>query len=552
MTLFKTILSTALLASLTSNAGCGSVEEPPAEMTPDAATPDAPEPALFEVGTEGTAFPIMQGTSADFEVRVFRREGITGAVEVTMVGLPSGVTAEPLTIAADASSGIMVLHVDATAPHSLPTQVAIRGTIGTAAAQSEISVTVIGPPGSLDTSFAGGRVMLGPGGSDDYGYAVAVQADGKVVVAGRSAERLGDFALIRLERDGQLDLTFGDNGRVLTDFAGKSDEIHAIALQPDGKIVAAGVTTGATTSNDFALARYLPNGTLDPDFGNGGKVMTVLGNDSDNANALVLQADGKIVVGGDSNRGASQTGVDFALVRYLPSGALDTGFGDQGISFTAINANGARDSIYALALQTIQGEERILAAGGEGDFSVVRYDGDGFIDNTFNFDSGMLSNIFGSTIGAARAITLTPSGSIVLAGQVQNDVALVQLDDSGHLDPLFGTGGKVITKISTTNWDAAQAVTIDSLGKIVVAGWVYEGASSAGNFALLRYLTDGTLDPAFGGTGIVVTAIAAGTKSDQGMAVAIQNDERVPTHRIIVAGSANNTNSDFAIARFWR
>jgi uncharacterized delta-60 repeat protein len=547
MTLFNASLSAALFAVLTSTAGCGEVATTP---TPDApVTPDAPAPALFEVGTEATALPILQGTSIELEIRVFRHD-LTGAVDVTMVDLPAGVTTEPLTIPADATTGTLVLHADATAPHSLPTTAHIRGTIDADAAMSDITVTVTGMPGALDTSFAGGRVMLGPGGADDYGYALAVQPDGKLVIAGRSAERLGDFALIRLDRDGQLDPTFGDSGRVLTDFAGKSDELHAIALQPDGKLVAAGVTTGTTTSTDFAVARYLPDGTLDPDFGNGGKVTTVLGDDADTAYAMVLQDDGKIVVGGDSNRG--ETGLDFALVRYLPSGAVDTGFAHDGVMLTAINANGARDSIYALALQTVQGEQRILAAGGEGDFTVVRYTADGLFDNTFNFDIGYVANVFGSTIGAARAITVTPSGAIVVAGQVQNDVALVQLDASGYLVPQFGTEGIVITAVSTTNWDAAQAVTTESNGKIVVAGWVYEGASSSGNFAVLRYLSDGTLDPAFGGTGIVVTPVATGTKPDEARAVGFQVDDRVPTTRIIAAGFGSTTNSDFAIARFWR
>ncbi len=147
----------------------------------------------------------------------------------------------------------------------------------------------------------------------------------------------------------------------------------------------------------------------------------------------------------------------------------------------------------------------------------------------------------------------SPDGSdVTIAGHSHHDVALVQLTEEGTLDPFFGTGGKIVTALSATNWDEAQAITVDTAGKLVVAGWVYEGNSSSGNFAVMRYLTDGTLDPQFAGTGIVITPVAAGTKADQATAVAIQIDDRVPTHRVITAGYASTTNSDFAVTRYWR
>jgi Domain of unknown function (DUF5122) beta-propeller len=104
----------------------------------------------------------------------------------------------------------------------------------------------------------------------------------------------------------------------------------------------------------------------------------------------------------------------------------------------------------------------------------------------------------------------------------------------------------------TSNWDVARALVIDTLGKPVVAGWAYDGNSSAGNFVTLRYLANGHLDPTFGNTGIVITPVAASTKADESRAIAIQVDDRVPTHRIITAGFANNTNADFAVTRYWR
>jgi uncharacterized delta-60 repeat protein len=194
---------------------------------------------------------------------------------------------------------------------------------------------------------------------------------------------------------------------------------------------------------------------------------------------------------------------------------------------------------------------RILAAGGEGDFTIARYRSSGDLDASFG-QGGTLANVFGSTIGAARAIALTPDGNILVAGHRDHDVSLVQLTAAGALDDGFGDGGTVVTQVSTGNWDEAQALAIEEDGRLVTAGWVYEGASSAGDFAVLRYMPDGQLDSSFGGSGMVVTKVAEGSKADQATAVALQVDDRVPTVRVVVAGYASDSNSDFAIARYWR
>lgn len=536
MNISKLLLSTLFLAA------CGS--DPDVGSLPDA-TPAQPATRLT-VTLGGDKAPILQGASATLSVTIARLDGLAGPVEITAVGLPAGVTADALTIADGATTGTLTLRAPATAPHSLPTQVTVHGTVGTVAADATATVTVYGAPGALDTSFGGGKMMLPGGASDDYAYAAALQADGKLVIAGRAAEHGGDFALIRLDRDGNVDTSFGNGGRVLTDFAGSSETIYALAIQPDGKIVAAGVSTVAGSGNDFALARYNVDGSLDASFGTGGKVTTPVGPDADTGSAVLVQPDGTILVGGDSNR--VTTGVDFALARYTSAGALDPSFGTAGIALTPIAQFGARDSIYALARQA---DGKIVAAGGEGDFTLVRYNADGSLDGGFG-TGGKVANLMGSTIGAARAVALAPTGEIVVAGHAQHDVALVRLTSAGALDATFGTGGKVVTRVSTTNWDEAQAVAIEAGGKLVVAGWVYEGGSSAGNFAVLRYDAAGALDAAFGDAGIVITPVAPGTKADQGMAMVLAPDARIPATRIVTAGFASNTNSDFAVARYWR
>lgn len=482
----------------------------------------------YDVTLSSDKLPVLQGASASIDVTISRRAGFTAPVTITLSGLPSGATAAPITIAGEKAT--LTVVADPTAPHSLPTDVAVD--------DKKLTVTIYGKPGTLDTSFGGGVLPVGAG--DDYGYAMAVQSDGKIVIAGRAAEHLGDFAVVRLGRDGQLDPTFGDGGKVMTDIGGGADSAYAVAVQPDGKIV-----VGGTSQNDFALVRYAANGELDTTFGSGGKVTTSFSNDADSAYALLIEDDGSIVVGGDANMGSSATGLDFALARYAPDGTL------QWKVTNPIFAGGARDSIYSLAKQTVDGKSFIVAAGGEGDFAVARYDLEGKLDSTFA-QQGKLAPPFESAIGAARAVAVDANGAIVVAGHRGHDFAVVRLDRTGKLDEAFGEKGKVVTPVSKDNWDEAQAVAIEADGKIVVGGWTYEGGSSSANFTLARYDASGRLDPVFGGTGIVISEVAAKGKNDTANAIVLQTDERVPTTRVLVSGFASTSSSEFAIQRYWR
>jgi len=548
----------ALLAQACSSGGATMPGDP--DPMPDP-MPDPQPTASFALALSADKLPVLTGTSATIEVTLTRTGSFDGAVTLTSVGLPPQATAtfSPETLAAGVTKSTLTVTAPAGTPHSLPTAVTVRGSAADKQATKPLTVTVTGTPGSLDTSFAGGgKVLIPAGASDDYAYAMAVQPDGKIIVAGRAADNRSDFALVRLERDGALDTTFGSPatpGKVLTDF-GNADIAYAVAVQPDGKIVAAGNAMTTGSGLDFAVARYNSDGTLDTTFGQSstpGKVTTMFSADSDTASALLLQADGKILVGGDCYQGASGTGVDFALARYNADGTLDATFGTGGKVTTALAQFSGRDSIYALALQTIAGEARIVAAGGEGDFSVARYLPDGTLDATFGAaGNGKVTALMGSSIGAARAVRVDADNKIVLAGHVSHDFALVRLDAGGRVDGGFGSSGKVITSVTST-WDEARGLTIDADGRLIVAGWAYEVGSSAGNFAVVRYLTDGQVDTTFGGTGMVITPVAEGTRADEGNAILLQSDERVPAVRVLVAGQANGgSNSDFAIARYWR
>lgn len=507
------------------------------------------EDGNFELRVSDAKVPIVQGTSVELDVEVVRKNGFDGAIELSASALPDGASMKSATIPAGANGVKLALSAAADAPHSLPTSVQLRGKAEGLERSVPLTVTVCGHPGDLDTSFEGGRVIVPVGAGEDYANAMVVASDGKLLVAGRSAENQGDFALVRLERDGRVDPTFGSGGKVTTDLGG-ANVAYAIAVQSDGKIVVAGSATGNGTGLDFAVVRYLADGKLDSSFGAGGKVVTSLSDDSDTAYALLIQKDGKIVLGGESNQGSSSTGSDFALVRYESDGTLDESFGAGGHVLTAIASSSGRDVIYALASEQMDGEERIIAAGGEGDFALARYTPNGQLDASFG-SGGKVSNLLGSVIGAARAVRVDAAGKLLVAGSKAHDFALVRLTEAGALDPSFAAGEPVITPVSDDNWDEAQSLALDADGNIVVGGWAYEGGGSSGNFALARYTKEGDLDAGFGERGIVITPVATGTKDDLANAVLLQSDERIPAVRVLLAGSANGSNHDFAVTRYW-
>ena len=227
-------------------------------------------------------------------------------------------------------------------------------------------------PGDLDPTFgSGGKVTTDFGGGSDVAIGVALQPDGKIVAAGTTSTPgvggFSDFALARYNSDGSLDATFGSGGKVTTDFGGGAE---AVALQPDGKIVAAGsASPGATIFSDFALARYNPDGSLDATFGSGGKVTTEFTGNFDQANAVALQPNGKIVAAGTANTG---TTLEFALVRYKKHGGLDPSFGSGGKVTT--DFTGSNDVACGVALQP---DRKIVAVGHAGtansDFALARY-----------------------------------------------------------------------------------------------------------------------------------------------------------------------------------
>jgi uncharacterized delta-60 repeat protein len=292
---------------------------------------------------------------------------------------------------------------------------------------SVFAVARFNPDGSVDSSFGtGGKVITEFSTRDDRINDMAIQADGKIVVGGFTTNTLRpsrDIALARYNPDGSLDATFGSGGTVITDFNNEGGEINSLALQSDGKIVVAGraATGGDESSPAFTVARYNADGSLDAAFGSGGAVLTDFPGNEDVANAVVIQNDGKIVAAGTVLDTVSFQ-LDFVVARYSSDGSFDTTFGNGGIVTT--DFFGDWDLAFALALQP---DGKIVAAGsaatdGLDDFALARYNTDGSLDTTFSIDGKTTTDFSTSenvTTGTL-AIALQADGRIVAAGSNDN------------------------------------------------------------------------------------------------------------------------------------
>ena len=403
--------------------------------------------------------------------------------------------------------------------------------------------------GSLDNTFGlGGIVTTDFSGGNDRVFALAIQTDGRIVAAGY-AVRTGthaDFALARYNTDGSLDTGFGSGGKVTTNFFSAFDGARALAIQGDGKMVVAGTAVFAGAQR-FALARYNVDGSLDASFGTGGKTTTTIMGLDDEAESVAVQSDGKIVAGGFTWIGGLN--FDFALVRYSGvDGSLDASFGTGGVVTT--DFAGGDDDDFALAIDAngriVAGGES-LSSGSIYQFALARYNAaDGSLDTTFG-SGGKVTTDFGGGWGSLFSITFQPGGLVLAAGAAVNpggdvDMALARYNPSdGSLDSAFGVGGKVLTDFSGSA-DAARAVVLLTAGRILAVGTATAGTTGH-DFGLARYFADGTLDTAWGTAGKVTTDLL-GSTPNKVSAIAIQTDGKM-----VAAGSTARSGADFALAR---
>lgn len=329
--------------------------------------------------------------------------------------------------------------------------------------------------------------------------ALVLQPDGKLVAAGFTdvfpANGL-DLALVRYNVDGSLDSTFDSNGLTLGGVPG-NDAALALVRQPaDGRLVVAGFTD-LTGSLDVAVARFEPDGALDQSFGPGGGGVILVRSVSgaaEVARALVRQPDGRLVVAGYTNAGGSD---DFVLFRINPDGnSLDTSFFNTGGTQVFFGTN-RQDQANALVLQDdgrlVAGGSSF--DGAESDFALVRLNPDGVLDAGFGFGGGLLTSFGPGSISETRALVLQPDGKLVEGGTalVDSDIdfALVRHNSDGSLDPTFGFGGGTLTLLNPGSADFIFALAAQTDGNLVAAGTsiIPNNPSPLGtfNFAAARY-----------------------------------------------------------------
>jgi uncharacterized delta-60 repeat protein len=337
--------------------------------------------------------------------------------------------------------------------------------------------------GSLDASFGtNGETPLVFSGVSVTGQGLAIQGDDRIVVVGSTLVGFNDdFAVARFEPDGAPDLTFGTNGKASVGFGTGTDRAWSALIQSDGAIVVAGhasISSPLGPDNDFAVARFTPEGQLDGSFGDGGKVTTNVAGRTDLAVAAALQPDGKIVLAGRVS--PSSGGEDIALARYRTDGQLDPDFGDGGIVRLHMSVGSFGDQISQVVIQQ---DDKILIAGSATApsgatfgasvaFALARFTSDGQPDEDFG-DSGVVKTLFSTLDDVGRGLALDTNGRIVVVGQSSNQLnsnfAVARYEADGRLDSSFGDGGK-LTMDFFGSFDNADCVAIQPDGNILVAG----------------------------------------------------------------------------------
>ena len=464
--------------------------------------------------------------------------------------------------------------------------------------------------GQLDTTFGQAGVVTNSINlikQNTHVNTMALQNDGKVVVAGFSGNNFDyNFALARFTKDGILDNTFGINGKEIIPIGTKESRIISIALQNDGKIVATGYSFNGDPFQ-FTTVRYNQNGTLDKSFGTDGITVTPVNEFSSLANSMVIQNDGKILVGGYILTTKFENGdKDFATVRYNSDGSLDNTFGVNGIvtssstseellrnlaiqidgkiiAATSIvlsdkhfikirrfNSNGSLDNTFGVngivtdfnnpssfcRNITIQSDGKIVIAGhssfniGKNNCMMIRYNADGTTDNTFG-KNGIVIDSIGNKGSTICSLNIKNDGSIEATGfsinDSQCDLAIIHHKSNGRLDSTFGANG---IETIQTGYDVYILPPVYNFaamqidGNIVTAGTIQNGITS--NMVLYRF-NNSTLDETFGINGTSTAAFGSTISYCNSAVIQInQNKEK-----IITAGhSWNGNNFDFALSRF--
>jgi uncharacterized delta-60 repeat protein len=414
--------------------------------------------------------------------------------------------------------------------------------------------------GTLDTTWGGAGYVktsiLSPNASNatDSGRAIAVQLDGKVVVAGVCAPNTYYACVARYNTNGTLDTSFNGTGTTTFPITGGDPNFQAtaIGLSPYGHILVVTGCRNASNVDQFCAIRFSSNGSVDTGFGTNGLVRTAFATTGNYPSSVVYQSSGRFILGG-------RCGGKFCATRYTENGAaIDTSFGGNGVITSVVTVTGQSDrESFTMAIDIL---DRVLLAGtcfvnSRAVFCVSRYSKDGAIDTSFGSSGLVAADLFtGSSY--AYGIALQEDFKILLTGKTFNTIAGVTLQDyatvrytiDGAVDTSFGNNGAVITRIA--NWESvASAVIAQTDRKIVVAGYCQDFPERKNRFCLIGYNEDGSIDTTFNPSGGGVSKLQLFGQSDEPYAMTLGRDGK-----LLVAGECRYTSgssqTDFCVARY--
>ncbi len=414
------------------------------------------------------------------------------------------------------------------------------------------------PPGTLDANFGTGGTVITPIGLSAQANAVVLQPDGKMIVAGYADIQTdflrNAFALTRYNVDGTLDTGFGTAGKVVsTSFISSFDaEAKGVTVQSDGRIVVAGYNAQGAAAY-CTVVRLNADGSPDLNFGTGGVVMskvTSLFNDHTECSAPTVLPDGKILAALAS---AGDSGY-FGLMRFSTGGIPDPSFGVGGMAVFQTTYASGRASSVVVQLDgkfVVGGGSALLVTDIPptvvGEYLLARFDAAGVLDPAFGQSGVVRGSIPTDSASTVGGMALQPDNKVVAA----LTRSVMRFLPNGTPDPGFGVGGSVAGILGSGL--AGPGVALQANGKIVIAGTAAGNvATPQTGFALWRFSPDGALDPSFGNGGSVTTPLGSG---GIGNAVAIQSDggivvvgtAQIPTSPPAAPGTIPN----FAVARYF-
>lgn len=432
---------------------------------------------------------------------------------------------------------------------------------------SNLDLTFNSPNGFINTDF-------GFTPQESFARSILIQPDGKIIMAGETTNNssVKIIALARYNSNGSLDNTFGTGG-LTTQSIGTDINNYGLALLSNGKIIVTGTYNPGSSLSNIYVAAFSSNGSLDLTFGTSPgytQISPSLFNANfpftvDNCYSSSVQIDtsglgpNKIVIGGFIRK-LTPNRYYVALVRLNLNGSLDSTFGTNGL--VAYNFNPGTDN-FTNALVISSSGDYFLCGSQQSinqQFSIYKFDTNGAPIASFG-SSGfkLIPNFLPSAADNASCLTIQSDGKIVVAGSGIDPIsgysflALARIDSfSGNLDPSFGLGGQVITNLLPSISLSGNSIVLQPDGKIIIGGSFFVTASQEHSFALARYNTNGSLDTTFGtsGNGLILDDLVSGTMQEQGYSVALQTDGKIVLGGVMGEFSDISDTKYFILARY--